>query len=109
MKTIEIKEDFRLPGTDIILEIGDKIQIKESKLQEAYSIGNLLLPPQIVGHQGRFPGGELIPNSVAVAENVVLQKDRGNQYVLYIGNIANNNTLEVYLNKSTIQNIAKSL
>lgn len=29
MKTIKIKEDFRLPGTDVILEKGDKIQVKE--------------------------------------------------------------------------------
>lgn len=29
MKTVTIKEDFRLPGTDVILEKGDKISIKE--------------------------------------------------------------------------------
>jgi hypothetical protein len=30
MKEIKITEDFRVPGTDIILEIGDKIGIKEA-------------------------------------------------------------------------------
>jgi hypothetical protein len=29
MKEIKIKEEFKIPGTDIILEEGDKIQIKE--------------------------------------------------------------------------------
>lgn len=44
MKTIEIKEDFRLPGTDVILEAGDKIQIQEANnyrgmVKDAYRLG----------------------------------------------------------------------
>ena len=29
MREIKIKEDFRLPGTEIILEAGDKVQLLE--------------------------------------------------------------------------------
>lgn len=33
METIKIKEEFLLPGTDTVLEVGDKIQVmKEGKL-----------------------------------------------------------------------------
>lgn len=32
MKEIKIKEDFQIPGSNIILEVGDRIQIKENSL-----------------------------------------------------------------------------
>lgn len=31
MKTIKIKEEFQIPGTDIILEAGDRIEINEAE------------------------------------------------------------------------------
>jgi len=39
MKTIKIKEDIRIPGTDFILEAGDKIEL----LTEASNRGDLPL------------------------------------------------------------------
>ena len=40
METIKIKEDVRVPGTDIILEAGDKIKVlKENRLHYAKSQG----------------------------------------------------------------------
>ena len=33
-EVIEIQEDVRVPGTDIILEKGDKIQVFEAEVEE---------------------------------------------------------------------------
>lgn len=38
MKTITIKEDVRIPGSDIILEKGDKIEIKEANIEPKMTI-----------------------------------------------------------------------
>jgi len=34
MKTIEIKEEFKIPGTDVIVEIGDRVEVVENKVKE---------------------------------------------------------------------------
>lgn len=37
MKEIKIKEEFQIPGTNLILEKGDKIKIKESNIYDLLS------------------------------------------------------------------------
>jgi hypothetical protein len=36
MKEIKIKEEFQIPGTDIILESGDRIEIKEEFVDASF-------------------------------------------------------------------------
>lgn len=35
MKILKIEQDFKIPGTDIILEAGDSIQIQEAEVKES--------------------------------------------------------------------------
>lgn len=41
MKEIEIKEEVRIPGTNVILEKGDKIQIKERIVDNTMFAGRI--------------------------------------------------------------------
>lgn len=79
MKTIKIEKEFKIPGTDIILESGDTIKVEESeKIQESMQDLVNHLEPHVTGHSDLEKLGERIGLDLSIALTISGRTDIAN-------------------------------